>query len=209
MPRKTLVERALIQLEKELREVRVLEVREKYTTPKQVSNYCVLKLAKKEHEVFAVMFLDNQHRLIKFVEMFRGTINSSTVYPREIAKEALGCNAAACIIMHNHPSGSVAPSVSDDTITREVKKALELLDIRLLDHIIVGGMSAYISDKSCWKDLCMDWMTGAITGYEVQTGMEVTPFILPRFKYEFTEHVNLYSIVIPTEVAAVGFEFRF
>jgi DNA repair protein RadC len=89
-------------------------------------------------EVFACLFLDNQHRLIHFEELFRGTIDGASVYPREIVKQGLAHNAAAVILAHNHPSGVAEPSQADIQITRRIQSALQLVDIRVLDHIIVG-----------------------------------------------------------------------
>jgi len=110
-----------------------------FTAPDVVKDYLGAKLAGFEHEVFAVLFLDNRHRLIDYNEMFRGTINSASVYPREVVKEALRLNAAAVIFSHNHPSGDPEPSQADRTLTRKLKDALELVDVRTLDHIIVAG----------------------------------------------------------------------
>jgi DNA repair protein RadC len=90
------------------------------------------------YEVFACLYLDNQHRLLAFEELFRGTIDGASVYPRELVKQALHHNAAAVILAHNHPSGVAEPSQADIQITRRIKSALELVDIRVLDHIIVG-----------------------------------------------------------------------
>jgi DNA repair protein RadC len=90
------------------------------------------------HEVFCCLFLDNRHRVLCFEEMFRGTIDGTSVYPREVVKEALALNAAAVILAHNHPSGVAEPSQADERITRRLKSALELVDIRLLDHLIIG-----------------------------------------------------------------------
>ena len=90
------------------------------------------------HEVFCCLFLDNRHRVLYFDEMFRGTIDGTSVYPREVVKEALAINAAAVILAHNHPSGVAEPSQADERITRRLKAALELVDIRLLDHLIIG-----------------------------------------------------------------------
>jgi len=90
------------------------------------------------HELFCCLFLDNRHRVLRFDEMFRGTIDGTSVYPREVVKEALAVNAAAVILAHNHPSGVAEPSQADERITRRLKSALELVDIRLLDHLIVG-----------------------------------------------------------------------
>ena len=90
------------------------------------------------HEVFCCLYLDNRHRVLRFDELFRGTIDGTSVYPREVVKEALAVNAAAVILAHNHPSGVAEPSQADERITRRIKAALELVDIRLLDHLIVG-----------------------------------------------------------------------
>ncbi len=90
------------------------------------------------HELFCCLYLDNRHRVLRFDEMFRGTIDGTSVYPREVVKEALAVNAAAIILAHNHPSGVAEPSQADERITRRLKSALELVDIRLLDHLIIG-----------------------------------------------------------------------
>jgi DNA repair protein RadC len=90
------------------------------------------------HEVFCCVFLDNRHRVLRFDELFRGTIDGTSVYPREVVKEALAANAAAVILAHNHPSGVAEPSQADERITKRLKSALELVDIRLLDHLIIG-----------------------------------------------------------------------
>lgn len=124
--------------------ISILENRARYTpgqmmlNPSHTRDYLRLKLSEKEHEVFFVIFLDNQHRLIKSEEMFQGTIDGASVYPREVAKVALECNAAAVILAHNHPSGVSEPSQADMRITEKLKSALLLLDIRILDHMIVG-----------------------------------------------------------------------
>ena len=91
-----------------------------------------------DHEVFCCLFLDNRHRVLCFDKLFRGTIDGTSVYPREVVKEALAVNAAAIILAHNHPSGVAEPSQADERITRRLKSALELVDIRLLDHLIIG-----------------------------------------------------------------------
>ncbi len=101
-------------------------------------NYLKQRLRAYPHEVFACLFLDNQHRMTAFEELFRGTIDGASVYPREVVKQALQHNAAAVILAHNHPSGVAEPSQADIHITRRIKAALELVDIRVLDHIIVG-----------------------------------------------------------------------
>jgi DNA repair protein RadC len=110
-----------------------------FSSPDVVKAYLSAKLAGYGHEVFAVLFLDSQHRLIEYAEMFHGTIDSTVVYPREVLKEALRLNAAAVIISHNHPSGNTEPSAADRTFTKRLKEALALVDIRTLDHIIVAG----------------------------------------------------------------------
>jgi DNA repair protein RadC len=110
------------------------------TCPDDVKSYFKMKLMPLEHEVFAVMFLNNKHQMIDFQEMFRGTIDSASVYPREVIKEAMKQNAAAIIVGHNHPSGCPEPSKSDEQITYKLRDACKLLQIRLLDHVIVGGM---------------------------------------------------------------------
>lgn len=117
----------------------MLQRNEVFTSPAVVKNYLCAKLAGYEHEVFAVLFLDNRHRLIEYVELFRGTIDGASVYPREVVKEALARNAAAVIVSHNHPSGSPEPSAADRALTANLRQALALVEVRLLDHIVVGG----------------------------------------------------------------------
>ena len=101
-------------------------------------NYLQSKLCAYPHEVFACLFLDNRHRIIIFEELFRGTIDGASVYPREVVKRALQHNAAALIFAHNHPSGIAEPSDADRHITKKLKQALEIVDIRVLDHIVIG-----------------------------------------------------------------------
>jgi DNA repair protein RadC len=96
-----------------------------------------LQLAGKDYEVFAVVFLDTQNRVIYTQQMFRGTLTQTSVYPREVVKEALFQNAAAVILCHNHPSGNAEPSRADEALTHTLKSALALVDVRVLDHIIV------------------------------------------------------------------------
>mgnify|MGYP003490208998 FL=1 len=91
-----------------------------------------------EREVFAILFLDSQHRVIKFEELFQGTLDAASVYPREVVKAALACNAAAVILVHNHPSGLPEPSRSDRTLTETLRAALATVEIRVLDHIVIG-----------------------------------------------------------------------
>ena len=97
------------------------------------------KLGHREREVFAAVMLDSRHRLIDYVELFMGTIDGAEVHPREVARQALRLNAAALIVAHNHPSGELDPSAADRAVTARLKQALALIDVRLLDHIIVGG----------------------------------------------------------------------
>jgi DNA repair protein RadC len=108
-------------------------------SPNAVKDFLRLKSAELPHEMFSVMLLDNRHGLIEFVELFRGTIDGASVFPREVVKLALAHNAAAVVFSHNHPSGVAEPSRADEHITSRLKDALALVDIRVLDHIIVGG----------------------------------------------------------------------
>lgn len=110
------------------------------SAPADVKNFVRLKLAGLEHEVFAVMWLDTQNRLLKYDEMFRGTLTQTPAYPRELVKQALQQNAASAILVHNHPSGACIQSRADEMITASIKSALALIDVRVLDHIIVGGV---------------------------------------------------------------------
>jgi len=110
-----------------------------FTSPAAVKEYLRAKLAGFEHEVFAVLFLDTRHRLIEYTEMFQGTIDSAEVHPREVVKAALRHNAAAVIVSHNHPSGNPEPSAADQALTQQLREALGLVDVRVLDHVIVAG----------------------------------------------------------------------
>lgn len=118
-----------------------------FTDVTNVKEYLALKLGAHEREVFAVMFLDSQHRLISFEEMFFGTIDAASVYPREVLKMALSHNAAAVIFAHNHPSGVPEPSQADKRITERLVEALKLVDIRVLDHIVVGESCVSFAEK--------------------------------------------------------------
>lgn len=109
-----------------------------FTDAATTRSYLQRQLRHFDHEVFACLFLDTRHRLISFEPLFRGTIDGASVYPREVVKQALKHNAAAVIFAHNHPSGVAEPSQADIQITRRLRAALELVDIRVLDHIIVG-----------------------------------------------------------------------
>lgn len=109
------------------------------TSPALVRDFLAMKLGTLEHEVFCVAYLDNRHRLIEFVELFRGTIDGASVYTREVVKQALQLNAAAVIFAHPHPSGIAEPSQADELITRRLRESLALVEIRVLDHLIVAG----------------------------------------------------------------------
>lgn len=110
---------------------------------KDTLNFIKLNIATLEHEVFAVIFLNTQQGVIEYKEMFRGTVNGSSVHPREVAKEALKLNAASVIFAHNHPSTVTTPSNADRNITTILVDGLNLLNIRVLDHIIIGGVEHY------------------------------------------------------------------
>lgn len=97
-------------------------------------------------EIFACLFLDSQHRVLAFQEMFRGTVNSATVHPREVVKEALQLNAAAVILAHNHPSGETKPSTQDIELTNKLKEILRVIDVRILDHLVVGDQVLSMAD---------------------------------------------------------------
>lgn len=115
-----------------------------FASPGAVRDYLRLHLARLPHEVFA-LWLDAQNRLIAAEELFRGTLTQTSVYPREVVKRALGHNAAAVVLAHNHPSGLCEPSRADELLTRELKQALALVDVRVLDHFIVAGQSQPLS----------------------------------------------------------------
>ena len=120
------------------------ELKEKalFATPQAVRDYLQLQLGSRPHELFAVLFLDSQHRLIVLEEMFRGTLTQTSVYPREIIVRALALNAASVVLAHNHPSGTARPSRADETLTQTLKAALALVDVRVLDHFVVTGTEA-------------------------------------------------------------------
>ena len=111
----------------------------KISSPKELREYAMLKLSRLEREEFHVVFLNNRHAVIKCERMAIGTIDCASVYPREIARRTLQLNAAAVILMHNHPSGEAEPSAEDIALTNRIRDALCLLDVRTLDHLIVGG----------------------------------------------------------------------
>lgn len=108
------------------------------TSPKEVFSHLQALLASYEHEVFALLMLDSRHRVLAFQELFRGTLDGASVYPREVVKIALEYNAAAMILVHNHPSGDPEPSQADRMLTTKLQEALNLVGVRTLDHIVVG-----------------------------------------------------------------------
>jgi DNA repair protein RadC len=114
-----------------------LKEREVFSSPGAVKHYLQLHLAARAHEVFAVLFLDAQNRLLAMEELFRGTLTQTSVYPREVVVRALALGAASVVLAHNHPSGTVQPSRADEALTQTLKAALALVDVRVLDHVIV------------------------------------------------------------------------
>lgn len=111
----------------------------KLSSPNAVKNYLQIKLGEMEHEVFGVLFLNVKNRLIEDAIMFNGSLTHASVYPREVVKKSLYVNAASVVIYHNHPSGDSEPSQADINLTRNLSQALNLIDVRLLDHIVVTG----------------------------------------------------------------------
>ncbi|MCC7151440.1 MAG: DNA repair protein RadC [Rubrivivax sp.] len=109
-----------------------------FDAPQRVKDYLALQLGGLGYEVFAVLFLDHQHRLLELEEMFRGTLAQTSVYPREVVRRAMALNAGAVILAHNHPSGLAEPSRADEFLTQTLKSALALVDVRVLDHLVVG-----------------------------------------------------------------------
>jgi DNA repair protein RadC len=108
-------------------------------SPEDTQAYLRLRLADKQAELFGCLYLDNRHRVLELRELFQGTIDGTSVYPRVVVQQALQVNAAAVILFHNHPSGVAEPSQADERITRRLKSALELIDVRVLDHFIVAA----------------------------------------------------------------------
>lgn len=133
MAARELVRRALAETMRE---------RDLLASPSAVRDYLRIMLAQRDHEVFMVLFLDAQNRVIAPEEMFRGTLTQTSVYPREVVKRALSLNAASVILAHNHPSGVAEPSRADEFLTQSLRTALALVDIRVLDHIVIAGSSA-------------------------------------------------------------------
>lgn len=143
----TTIRRALGFLQNRLREPGAA-----LDTPQAVRDYLALSLGEREHEIFMVLFLDSQNRVIAAEELFRGTLTQTSVYPREVAKRALALNAAGVILAHNHPSGTLEPSQADHWLTAQLKSALALVDVRTLDHFIIGGRDAVSFSERGWMD---------------------------------------------------------
>nr|WP_314508559.1 DNA repair protein RadC [uncultured Pantoea sp.] len=139
------IKRALMLLENHLREPGVA-----FTSTPFSRDWIRLQLASQERELFMVLMLDNQNRLLAHETLFHGTISSTVVYPREVVKAALRHNAAAVILAHNHPSGFAEPSDADRNITARLKQALTLVDVRLLDHIVVGSKEIVSFAERSW-----------------------------------------------------------
>ena len=112
-----------------------------FDSPTRVKDYLALQLRHLGHEVFAVLFLDSQHRLLAFEILFRGSLTHTSVHPREVVKRALGLNAGAVVLAHNHPSGVAEPSRADELLTQNLRASLALVDVRVLDHLVVGAAS--------------------------------------------------------------------
>ena len=113
------------------------------TTPQATHRFLLAQLRDRPYEVFCCLYLDIRHRLIAFEELFRGTVDCAQVHPREVLRQALAHNAAAVIVAHNHPSGGIEPSAADDAITCRLRDGLALIDVRVVDHVIVGGSRCY------------------------------------------------------------------
>lgn len=120
-----------------------LQQRDSFSSPTQVKHYLQLQLSQLQREVFGIMFLDAQNRLISYETLFEGSLMQTSVYPREVVKRALSLNAAAVILSHNHPGGSAKPSRADEQLTQSLKDALNLVDIKVLDHIVVAGQESF------------------------------------------------------------------
>ena len=119
-----------------------LQEKTMFSNPQAIRDYLQLQLGSRAHEIFAVLFLDSQHRLISLEEMFRGTLSQTSVYPREVVQRAMVLNAASVVLAHNHPSGTAQPSRADEVLTQTLKAALGLIDVRVLDHFVVTATQA-------------------------------------------------------------------
>ncbi|HBC7422232.1 MAG: RadC family protein [Serratia proteamaculans] len=145
LPTQRTIQRALALLEQHLR-----KPGESFTSPDAVRHWLRLQMAGLEREVFMALYLDNQHRLIAHETLFTGTINHTQVHPREVVKSGLKHNCAAVIVAHCHPSGLAEPSKADRQVTARIQQALDLVDIRLLDHLVVGGMEVVSFAERGW-----------------------------------------------------------
>lgn len=141
--RHPLTEKQIVSAARSIIRSKYSQKRIQISSPSESKQAACVLLSSYEHEVFACMFLNNKNEVLAFEEMFRGTIGESSVYPREVLKRCIEVNAAAVIFAHNHPSGNTTPSPSDINITGTLQSALGLVDVRVLDHIIVGGVIAY------------------------------------------------------------------
>lgn len=133
---------ALIRKALAVLDARLREPGEMIGSPQAVRAFLRLHIAELEYEVFGVLWINNQNQLIEYDEMFRGTLSQTSVYPREVVKHALAHNAAAAILVHNHPSGVAEPSRADELLTRALKDALTLVDVKVADHLVVAGKHA-------------------------------------------------------------------
>jgi DNA repair protein RadC len=138
---------AVLELSRRYLQTRIAE-QDVLTSPDATRDYLKLKLYGLPYEVFACLFLDNRHRVIRYEELFRGTIDGASVHPREVVRKVMETNAAAVIFAHNHPSGVAEPSQADLRITRRLKDALALVEVRVLDHLIVGeGQGTSLAER--------------------------------------------------------------
>jgi DNA repair protein RadC len=135
-PLTLVIDRARTLLDEQIRTVEI-------TSPDKARDWCMVRLAPLDHEVFGCLLLDNAHRVIEWIELFRGTLTQAAVFPREVIKAVLEHNAAAVMFSHNHPSGMAEPSEADKLITGRLKKVLAMIDVRVIDHIIVAGGQSY------------------------------------------------------------------
>ncbi|MFS2160656.1 DNA repair protein RadC [Pseudomonas sp. Pseusp122] len=144
----TAVENEIIQEAMQILDRRLFTRDAEIPSSEAAASYLKFKLASEENEVFAVIFLDTKHQTLAFEVLFQGTVDSAVIYPRQIVRRALAHNAAAAIISHNHPSGSSEPSMADIALTRRIKEALQLINVRLVDHFIVGsGIPLSMAEK--------------------------------------------------------------
>jgi DNA repair protein RadC len=138
---------AVLELSRRYLQTRIAE-QDVLTSPEATRDYLKLKLYRLPYEVFACLFLDNRHRVIRYEELFRGTIDGASVHPREVVRKVMETNAAAVIFAHNHPSGVAEPSQADLRITQRLKDALALVEVRVLDHLIVGeGQGTSLAER--------------------------------------------------------------